>query len=671
MPIILLWNTLAFPQLPLFRRLLSDLNIASLSLEAGLKRRFDDADRAERLTSAYPVFRFTDEALSAFVTRNQYGQALSGPTPGWADRLAGLGRAWNLPRTIGFRIREAQLLPRLLSVVRQAIAAVGASVRRFEKPFSGMFSEGAVSAVDLFGMGALAFRSLGAGRAGLYVRIKALHEGLDAPSAVVTAGVGGSGAALPDLPLGDQIDEATRYVAGALILLPAISALMLDLGPDLIAGIKHITIENLVGIEAQVFDLRASFLAALSRGFAAYAQATVGFMLVVRDYALAHLDHWVAFAGAYLDGLHGGLITFVNEFGTFWGGVHTLITVMIGYGDQILAIDLTELIHRTLIAFQYLADFIIHMIYDKDEKPQRYVAPASFPVTFGQLVLGDGNGLRARTEVARGAGRVRELAGGSLVVLLGGSIGLDQMGINFAGLLNGVDTLGLRLNRTVRPLDPQPLLRYTDAAEPDLVALIVRPARDGIRDIVNNLGNSANTALQTTATGLTTMLDSAATEFDRAGASAARSGLGRTFGRIARQAETIAAAVFPLEQRTPSEFEPLAQQFAVAISGGFRAMEGVIGGYLGFVLQEWRTHLDANADTPVEVNAASPRILLQRARLGRVHMPEMVMRLDGHEFSERTAALVARRFAAEIRAAYLRGQARLDSWRDAAPTAPQ
>jgi hypothetical protein len=670
MPIILFWNAIALPQAPLVKRLLGDLKIASLSLEKGLKGRFDDAERADSLTRAYPVFRFTDEAVSAFVTRNQWGLALSGPQPGWRERLAGLGPAWNLPRTIGLRAREATLLPRVLEVLRQATSAISGSVRRFDtKPTADMFREGAVSAVDIFGMGALAFRSLGAGRAGLYVRMKQLKEGLDAPTAVVPPGGQPGGVPPPDLPLELSLDEMTHYVAGALILLPAVSALALMLGPDIVEAIRHFVIDELASVESQVFDLRASFFAALSHGLAAYSQAAVGFLIVARDYALAHLDHWVGFAGAYLDGLHGGLTAFVGQFVTFWDGVRTLIATLIGYGDQIMAIDLTELVHRALVAFQYVCDFMIHLAYDKDEKPARYVAPASFPVSVGQLVMGEGNGQRARDELARGAGRMRALLAGSRGIQLLASIGTGLKDINFRGLLRGVDLLGSRLNRPVQPLGAQPVLRYTSETEPDLVALVVRPAHEGMRNIVTNLSNTINTELQATGTGLTTMLDSAADAFDRAGDSAARSGLGPVFRRIVGDADTVASQAFPLEARRESAFEPLAQRFALAISGGFRAFEGVIGGYLGFVMQEWQAHLAANDDTPVEVNATSPRILLERARLGRVHLPEMVLHLNGNEISQSTATVVARRFATEVRAAYQRGQAQLDTWRAAAPAA--
>ena len=95
-------------------------------------------------------------------------------------------------------------------------------------------------------------------------------------------------------------------------------------------------------------------------------------------------------------------------------------------------------------------------------------------------------------------------------------------------------------------------------------------------------------------------------------------------------------------------------------------MEGVIGGYLGFVLAMWRDHLAKGTDTPVEVNATSPRILLQRARLGRVHLPTMVLHAEGMPISQATADRVATRFVAEIRAAYQRGQERLDALQAAA-----
>jgi hypothetical protein len=670
MPIILVWNVFALPRAPLLKRLIGDLNVASLLLEKGLRRRLEDSERADGLTRAFPVFRFTDEAVSAYVTRSQYGQALVATSPGWAERLAPILPAWNLPRTVGLRVREANLLPRLLAALAQATSAIAGSISRFATPRPEMFREGAVSAVDIFGMGAMAFRALGAGRAGLYVRFRELADALNEPAAATPPGGASRDAPPPDLPLDMRVDDFNRIVVGALILLPAVSLLAVQIGPDILAWLRNFVLTEFFDVEQAVYDLRAQLFTSLAHGLSTYVSAAVSFLMTARDYALAHLDHWVAFAGAYLDGLHGGLTAFVTQFGTFWNGVRTLIAALIGYGDQILAIDLTDVIQRALVAFQYVCDFMIHLAYDKDENPARYVAPAAFPVNVGQLVLGEGGGQQARQELARGAGRLRALLAGSRGLQALGSIGTALKDINFQGLLAGVDLLGSRLNHPVLALPDQPVLRYSDQTEPDLVALVIRPAHAGLNSMVANLSTTMNTEVQATAAGLATMLDTAADTFDRAAAGAARSSLGPIFRRIVNQADEIATGLFPLEAaRVPNALEPLAERFGTAMLGAFSALQQVVGGYLGFVLAEWRAHLNANEDTPVEVNATSPRILLKRARLGRVHLPEMVIHLSGHTPSASTAGLVARRFAGEIRAAYARGDARLDALRAAATAA--
>ena len=671
MPIILIWNALAAPLAPTFKRILGDIAFASELLREGLTKRWEDAEKAEMLTRAYPVFRFTDEAVSAYVTRAQLGMALSGPPAGWGERLSGLGPAWNFWRQWVNRFQEARLLPRVFAVLRQVTETVKGSVARFQRPFPGMFNE--VSAVDLFGMGAMAFRALGSGRAGLYVRMKQLSTAIYSPDTTVAPPARGmsGGTPPPDLPLEMQIDDWTREIAGALILLPAIGALAMILGPDLIQWGRHEVLAELADIESKVFDMRAQLFARLSHGVTAFAIGGIAFLIVARDYALAHIDNWVKFSTAYLFGLHGGLTAFVSQFSAFWDGVRELIAALIGVADQILAIDLTELIHRALVAIQFVCDFMIHLAYDKDDEPARYVAPHSFPVTVRELILGEGNGARARTELARGMTRMRELLAGSRGLQALGSIGTALGGINFRGLMGGLDLLGSRLNRPVLPLGAQPVLRYTTENEPDLVALVVRPAHAGVTRIVNDLGNTFNTELQATATGLTTMLDNAAAEFDRAAAGAARSGLHRAFRRMIEGADAFAAETFPLErQRGASGLAPLAEAFATGVSGAFRTMEAVLGGFLGFVMSEWRDHVARNEDTPVEVNATSPRILLERARLGRVHMPEMIIRLRAEELNQATAARVAARFAREVRQAYVQGEDKLSSWRAAAAPNP-
>lgn len=666
MPIILLWNTAAFPSAPLVKRLLDEMNIASLSLEEGLKKRFDDAKKAERLTSAFPVFRFTDEALSAYVTRAQFGLAMTEPPKGWGDRLASLGPYWDLPKEIGNRIRESELLPGLFHILRTALAAISVSVTRFEKPFKGMFDEGVVSAVDLAGMGALAFKSVGKGRVGILARFTALRDGL-AETNVIPA-TGDMTAPPPDLPLADPIDEFARYVVGAIILVPAVAALAIELLPAIEQAIRHIVIGKLVDIEAQVLDLRATVLAKLSHSVAAYAQAAIGLAGVAQDYALAHLKTWVSFTSAYLSGLFRGVSVFVTQLTTFFEQVRGLAASVIDFANRILAIDLTDLIHKTLVALQYLCDLAIHTVYDKDEKPERYVAPASYSVTLGQLIMGEGGGDKARQDLAKGTGRLHDLLKGSITLMFLGGLGAGSQGINLSGLMKGLEQLGSVLMAPVRDAQDQPTLALSSATPPDLVKLIIDPAEKGLTSILANLATALNTFVQETASGLTKMLNSAGDAFDEAADKAARLGLGWAFGRIAGNADEIAATTFPLEALSaiPPTLGPLAQQFAAAVSGGFRTMEGVIGGFLGFVLEEWRAHLDENADTPVEVNEASPRKLLARARLGRVHLPEMVLHLEGHPLTQATATLVAQRFVVEIRGAYQRGEARLAGWQAAA-----
>ncbi|MGV6874233.1 hypothetical protein ACUSIJ_16290 [Pseudochelatococcus sp. B33] len=665
MPIILLWNTIALPQAPTLKRILGDMNYASAALQKGLSRRLSDAEKAEMLTRAYPVFRFTDEAVSAYVTRAQAGAALSVPSPGWGARLAGLGPAWNLPGQIAGRVHEATLLPRLAAILHEITGTVRGSVARFREPSARMFEEGAVSAVDIFGMGALAFRAIGAGRAGIYVRMKPVARAIMGPDTSAMSAAAGA-APLSDLPLDMRLDEWTRDIAGALILLPAVSALAMILGPDVIQWLRHETISELAGIESAVFDIRSRFLAGLSHAVTTFSEAGIAFLIVARDYAISHLDHWVRFSSAYLFGLHGGLTAFVGQLSTFWEGVRNLIAALIGFGNQIIAIDLTELIHRALVAIQHLCDFMIHFAYNKDEKPARYVAPGSFPVTVEQLLLGEGNGQRARDELARGMTRMRALLAGSIKLNLAGAIGGIIKDFNFAGLIAGLDLLGSRLNREVRELGEQPVLRYTEDSEPDLAALVVRPAREGLSQIVDDLGNRLNTELQATANGMVTMLDNAAGEFDLAGASAARSSLHRVYRQLAEGTDAFAARAFPPETRGPSALAPVAEAFAMGVAGAFRTMEAALGGFLGFVMAQWRSHLERNVDTPVEVNATSPRILLERARLGRVHMPEMVIRLRAAELDQATARRIAAQFASEVRSAYARGEDRLSSWRTAA-----
>jgi hypothetical protein len=666
MPIILIWNQLADRQVARLGRLLSDLNLASSLLEKTLAKRLDEGRKLDDLTSSFPVFRFHDTALTAYVSRAQFGAALTRPQPGLGANIQGIADAWNFPRDWANKATEALLLPRLIALFRQIVTAAAASVKRFETPAADMFKPGAVQAVDLIGMGALLFNALAVGRHGIMARSRRAYNAVQS--------IPSDPAAPPGLPLDMRLDDAWRIITGALLIVPALGGLALQIGSDLIKWLRHTVLQSLYDTEQMVFDARADLLATMSRTLGAFGQTALSFLVIAQDYALGTLRYWTDFANAYLNGLFDGISAFATLFGEFWTGVQDLIGAVIGFGDAVLAISLGDVIHTTLLAIQDIGDLLIDLAYDWPFVPDGYKAPDWFAVSLGELLMGEGNGSRARSELSRGIGRLVDIVFGSTALSSGALVAADAAKVNLFGMINGLAMLMPRLNKRPLPLGAQPVLRYSVETEPDLNAAIIRPLQADLTASIGRLTDSLARETATTTTALVDMLDGTAGQFDKAGHQAARLGSTSVFERFTAGADTLADQVFPQARGGPPN--PLAtlgqafgKSYGLQIGGALRGFEAIIGDYLGFAIGEWRAHLDANRDTPAEVTPTSPRILLQHARLGRVHVPQMRLKLAGWPTDQSTARRVAAEFAAAIHDAYIAGEARLAGMRPVAAAA--
>ena len=108
----------------------------------------------------------------------------------------------------------------------------------------------------------------------------------------------------------------------------------------------------------------------------------------------------------------------------------------------------------------------------------------------------------------------------------------------------------------------------------------------------------------------------------------------------------------------------MAGQYAAwLVQGGFEAIGAVLAGYVGQMLDLWTKELDANADTPFEVTKSSPRKLLQKAKLARVHTTRLRIAVRAEEMGRPLALRVADTFQQAISDAYATGERK---FRDAA-----
>lgn len=677
MPIFLLWNALALPHVKGLKRLLNDLGVAGALIQGWLRKRTGEAERIERATSGFPIFRFYNEAVTARIDSLQRFAISSERHPGFGASMRAIGDAWRIDRVFANRVREARLIGRLMDVVVGITQSALDSIVRWENPRAELFNPANARFSDLFGLGALTFRALGSGRNTLEAAGRRIHAALNRPRAATTAsgttagditaeGSGGAAVAA-GVPLAMRLDEFVRYLAAGLLVVPAVCALVADLGRDLLLWLRVQLIEQLFSVEQRVFDFRQGLLAGIWNGLRAFSATAVEFLLIARDYALGHIRHWARFGVAYLDSITTGVVAFTDQLGTFWNGVHGLVMAMMSLTDRVMSIEIGNVIHHLLKVIANTND-LIGFWFNLDLQPDvEYEPPAWFPLTIADLVLNEGNGPLARDHLARAlhalATTVENFTGSGFV--------LDQVreraGIDVRALIGGVRGLLRALNTTPQQAQAQPVLVFSEADEPNLVVEIIHPLRTGFSRAVTDLMNGARLGIEGVTVGLLQLLDGTAAQFAAAATNAARLGSLGHYREIVAGSEALVARAFPTgPAAAPTGFEGIARAFSLWLVGAFDSIGAIMGRYLGFVLDEWQRHLADNADTPVEVTPTSPLILLERARLGRVHLPELRIIAGGRPTDRELATLVAQRFRAAVSDAYVAGERSLGGLREAA-----
>ncbi|MEM7305806.1 MAG: hypothetical protein AAF682_04015 [Planctomycetota bacterium] len=674
MPIVLLWNDAVSGSLAKFGRWFDSFEHSSLLLELWLNARVRGAERLESLTSRFPVFRFYNEAVTASVSRFQQGALLAGPTTGIGEHATRALSQWNVGRRVANVRREGRLLPELLRVLEEIVAGVLSSVERFQEPTPSMFDPTQRRAGDLPGLGALAFRAIGSSRDQILRAATGVRDALRpqagsgavAGTATTGADTSASAAASGALPLSFQLDGLTRYLVAGLLVLPALGRMVGKLGSDLLLHARHAVLDLFEQIETRAYDLRAGVLRLFAVDLALYARKGLVFLLAAKDVALDYLRFYSQVSISYLGGVVEGVSLFSDQMQRFWRGVGTVVHAAVTYGNAILNIDVGPQIHNALVAAEEGIETIDSHMYDILSSPQEYEAPDSFPVTVGELVMREGAGVRANRELVRASALVHAAWMGADPFAAAINRGLlhELFDMDIAMYIAAVRMLGQTLALPRAGLRAQPRLTLAAGSVPDLNALVIEPLATGLeRSVANGARGMADGIGEVFAAADHTLM-SASSAFSAAASAASRMGSVSLLNRLISDADALLGGLFGApaegEESRPTGLEPVAGSFAQwLIQGGFDTIGASLAGYVGVMLEAWSQELDENADLPVEITATSPRHLIERARLGRVHTTELRIRTNGEPLGRPLAERIADRFQTAIQAAYVDGQERM------------
>lgn len=663
MPIVILWAQAALPHFAAVQRWLTNMGRSNLQLGKWLKKRIRQAEQIDRQTAGFPIFAYYNTALTARVADIQLGSLLTEPVMGVGAHLGRSLDQWNVVRDVRNQARSAGLPNEALRVIEDMSIGVLASLDRFAGPKVDMFDPTKRTASDLIGLAALAFRTIGENRFELFLTAKRL---------IKTLKLGKYGEDLSwkttqfdpvPLPLDMRIDELNRYVVGALLFIPGLSAILQQVGRDALLAVKYQVLAKFEGFEALALSYRRKMLIGFRTGVAAFTEAALQLFVRIGGMATGYITAFTTIAQKYMRGVSNGVVSFARQLETFWKGVEDAVGSVAAIGTAVVSIDLGEVVHSGLLVVERAIEWLAKNFYLKVFPPEKYTAPPEFPVTIGELALAEGAGVTAISEI--------QIAIKRLTAAVGGAIGIEAITeivyevkdheIYIPTIMEGLDKLGAALAVPRRPLVGQPLLTFDISGVPNLVAEVVNPLRKGLSGVVAKLGTGAGTAVGGIFGALETTITDTGAEFSKAGAAAVQGPRAKLMQHLTGDADATVRALFA-DQAQPKRktgLDAVGAAFGAWMQGGFETVANLASGYIRFMLDEWLLHIAKARDLPVQATPSSPKKLLQRAELGRVHMPKLRLVAYRDTIDRPLADEFTAEFRVQIEKAYQTGLGRM------------
>lgn len=680
MPVILIWNIAALPWIAPVARWVSEFDVAGRLLEKWLKRQLATAERIDRLTASFPVFRFYNMAVCAEISRLQFNAIAPAPDSQFDAQMRRVGAAWNLPDVVSRRITEGLLISNVIGIIETITREIIDSIDRLATPRASMFDPDNARVTDLFGLAALLFNTVANNRAGILAAGQGLANGLrlspgtSERSPAASVSVAGSGTP-PDMAtsvlamardFAAQAETVLQYIAAGLLILPAIGGLVLAMGQDVVLVLRQKVLDFIISKEQAIHRWRRSFYERLYRALHGWLDGTVLFMLAVRDVAFDHVRYGVEFGLAYIDALADGIQVFARQLQGLWAGVGSLISAMVDYLDRVMQVDIGEVLHRAMVLFERIIDFIGDNLSNDPDKAPRYRPPAQMVVSIGDFATGTGTGATARDQLATAGSTLQASFQQANMFSVAANmwLGSTASGMFLPGMAAGTIRLTQMLRTPMAPVRAQPTLTFDPGTVPDLTARIVEPARAGLISAVDGLGASLQTGIGNIAGGFGALADDMAMHAEQSALDAVRLGSLGHYHRIVEGSEALVGRAFPdMPAATPTGLEAVGRAYGLWLAGAFEILGGLMGGFLSMLVDEWRARIDSNSDATFEATPTSPRKLLARARLGVVRVPELRIVMNGPDTDQAAANDVADAFKRAVGDMYMTGIRRLDDYR--------
>ena len=652
--------------------------MAQEGISGPLGKRLSAARSVDAATRQFPIVRFYNGAPVMKITASQLGSlALVTPPP---SVIQGIVRG-----SLGFARGFAQIwapfkgnsqetvLLRFSRGIDDALSEIEASLKRFEKPRPEMFDPRNARGSDIFGLAALAFRALDeASRRGgdldnLSSQIVStlLILGPEQPSA---AGNGGGQAPTeggPSPSIGEKLDFAAYSLLGGILtfaLMPGLIDLLLE---GVVIRVKTWLLDEFSGIERSVMDLRASIIRGTFNGIIDWTNSAIDLLGGIHEVLGANIAFMLKFWREFGTEFAASIRDFVIKLVDYFQGWITLVRALPDILQAVTSFDLTLLLRNKLGG---VVDYVPSLSLDEllDSSGERL----NLTKYEEWMTLLD-------------AGEAALLAGPPLIT---GAIGTFLLRNKIKYGLRQVS----RMRRLMNALFPgaawNPLLLGTIRTIPRAKFLAEAPPLDfkaefpnlyetlmgggrvaELNAIIDNLQHSVDYGLTETIRRGRDGLSELSTVFDKASKSAAAYRPDKRFEGVADSATTMAEQVFGPEVTREREAAASRKPDKVALAfehwladAGFQLIGQVMPVYIREMASYWRQQVEQSEELTAPVTPTSPRILRQRAVLGKVVLPRLTLRAPPRtELDQPLLESMRDNFVTAVERAYTLGQTRL------------
>jgi len=400
-------------------------------------------------------------------------------------------------------------------------------------------------------------------------------------------------------PAHDTLSSIPGMLAGALLLIPAVLDWMSKLLEIISLGIRIRLLDELEALQNRVYQLRREILTDFFETLRSLAQRAMEYLFVVERILLQNLLYWGRFIAIYLKLLGEQLHKF-SAFLSKWVNLIIMVASMIASAlDALRALTLP-----------------------------------------GGIPLGD-----LMDALTNGQGR-------DLLMME-----LDAAEVAAAGIPQAQDAIRVLRALMRATLNPPPNVTMPWIPRlPDIYRTAILPYRTRLFDLLHTLRDAVVPNVRQIAESAAVMLldigDAAAT----AARNATRAGSPSLWATLMGSSSDIASTLFG-GQRAAVEADALAEAYEREIViAGMGTLAAAVPRYIGGVVDWWHGHQRVGTR-----GRTSPHILARRARLSRVRMPRLMMRVHGFDLTtdQSRSALLAelqRRMKAQVELAWTTGE---------------